>query len=119
MEVDWQLIPSVGRDLKALTKKFPKIGSDMEKWFDLQSHLDIETLGDMMQGKPSYIDVDLIKIRVPLKSHNLSAKKGPRVIGKVAGSRLVILFVYTHDQYENQPKWEEIARRIDESNAAA
>lgn len=89
----------------------------MEKWFFLQANLDVEMLGDMMQGKPSYISVDLVKIRVPLKSHNLSAKKGPRIIGKVAGSRLVILFVYTHDQYESQPKWEDIAKRIEESDA--
>ncbi len=90
----------------------------MENWFFEQAKVDIENLGDAMQAQSQGIEADLIKIRVPLKSHKMSASKGPRVIGKVSGSRLVILFVYTHDEFAVQPKWKDIAARLDESTAA-
>lgn len=107
MKFDRRKYLNFERDLRRILKKHKKAGQDVDRFEQELAVCQLDLFGDSMQDKPADLP-DLWKFRIALKSENIGARKGLRLIAIRTGDCMDGVAVYTHDEFQNQPPWRDI-----------
>ena len=100
-----------------MLKKHSRADADIRGFEKELAKCQLFDLGDSMQEKPPGIP-DLWKFRISLKSENLGARKGLRLIAERRADALLAIALYTHSEYESQPPWPDIRSWIADATTA-
>ena len=89
-----KILPSFKSQLVRFIKKYPKEETNLENFLKKL----LPNKGRRMQG---FGDLEVYKIRVPLKRYNISKSDGLRIVFVVFNAYIIPFAIYQHSEFHN------------------